>query len=234
MERARKIAVDYVEVERRQIEEVGPYDLEGLFVRLDYAISQIKAKRVLLDTIEVLFSGFKEESVIRSELRRLFCWLKDHNVTAMVTAESGVGTFITRHVLEEYVADSVIVLDQRVTDQISTRRIRVLKYRGSAHGTNEYPFLIGEHGLSILPINSVGLTHDAPSDRISSGVDGLDEMLGGRGFYRASSVLVSGSARTGFSRTVNLALRTVLEPHTTFLHLTLRSQESCICHCPAM
>jgi circadian clock protein KaiC len=199
MERAGKIAIDYVEIERRQIEEVGPYDLEGLFVRLDYAISQIKAKRVLLDTIEVLFSGFTNESVIRSELRRLFRWLKDHNVTAVVTAESGVGRFVSRHGLEEYVADCVIVLDHRVTDQISTRRIRVLKYRGSAHGTNEYPFLIGEHGLSVLPITSVGLTHDAPSERISTGVEGLDDMLGGRGFYRASSVLVGGSAGTGKS-----------------------------------
>jgi circadian clock protein KaiC len=199
MERSGKISIDYVEVERRQIEEVGPFDLEGLFVRLDYAISQIKAKRVLLDTIEVLFSGFTDEGTIRSELRRLFRWLKDRGVTAVVTAESGVGSFVTRHGLEEYVADCVIVLDQRVTDQISTRRIRVLKYRGSAHGTNEYPFLIGERGLSVLPITSVGLTHGAPSERISSGVDGLDEMLGGRGFYRASSVLVSGNAGTGKS-----------------------------------
>jgi circadian clock protein KaiC len=199
MERAGKIAIDYVEVERQRIEEVGPYDLEGLFVRLDHAIRQIKAKRVLLDTIEVLFSGFTNEALIRSELRRLFRWLKDHEVTAVVTAESGTGSLITRHGLEEYVADCVIMLDQRVTDQIATRRIRVLKYRGSAHGTNEYPFVMGERGLSVLPITSLGLTHDAPTERISTGVEGLDEMLGGRGFYRASSVLVSGTAGTGKS-----------------------------------
>jgi circadian clock protein KaiC len=199
MERAGKIAIDYVEVERQRIEEVGPYDLEGLFVRLNHVIRLIKAKRVLLDTLEVLFSGFTNEALIRSELRRLFRWLKDHEVTAVVTAESGSGSFITRHGLEEYVADCVIVLDQRVSEQISTRRIRVLKYRGSAHGTNEYPFVMGGHGLSVLPITSVGLTHDAPIERISTGVEGLDEMLHGRGFYRASSVLVSGTAGTGKS-----------------------------------
>ncbi len=199
MERAGKISIDYVEVQRDRIEEVGDYDLEALFVRLDYAIKQIKAKRVLLDTIEVLFAGFTNEGLIRSELRRLFRWLKDHEVTAVVTAESGTGTLITRHGLEEYVADCVIMLDQRVTEQISTRRIRVLKYRGSAHGTNEYPFLMGERGLSVLPITSVGLTHDAPTERMSSGIEVLDDMLGGRGFYRSSSVLVSGTAGTGKS-----------------------------------
>lgn len=199
MERTGKIAVDYIEVERRLIEEVGAYDLEGLFIRLDHAIKQVNAKRVLLDTLEVLFAGFSNEAVIRSELRRLFRWLKDRGVTAVVTAESGAGSLVTRHGLEEYVADCVIVLDHRVTEQISTRRIRVLKYRGTMHGTNEYPFLIGEHGLSVLPITSVGLTHDAPTERISTGVAGLDEMMGAKGYYRSSSILVSGTAGTGKS-----------------------------------
>jgi len=195
----KKLFIDYVHVERRQIEETGEYDLEGLFIRLDHAIKSIKAKRVLLDTIEVLFSGLRNESIVRSELRRLFRWLKERNVTAVITAEAGDNSFLTRHGLEEYVADCVIVLDHRVREQISTRRIRVVKYRGSTHGTNEYPFLINETGISVVPITALSLNHKASSERISSGIAGLDEMLGGKGFFRASSVLVTGTAGTGKS-----------------------------------
>ena len=196
--RDKKLLVDHVHIERREIEETGEYDLQGLFIRLEHAIDTIKAKRVLLDTVEVLFSGLQNIAVVRSELRRMFRWLKDKGVTAVVTAEMGAGE-LTRRGLEEYVADCVIMLDHRVSEQISTRRIRVVKYRGSFHGTNEYPFLIDNDGISVLPITAIGLTHQASTERLSSGIEGLDEMLGGRGFYRASSVLVSGTAGTGKS-----------------------------------
>jgi circadian clock protein KaiC len=197
--REKKLFIDYVHVERRQIEETGEYDLEGLFIRLDHAIKSVKAKRVLLDTIEVLFSGLRNEGIVRSELRRLFRWLKERGVTAIITAEAGDNTFLTRHGLEEYVADCVVVLDHRVNEQISTRRIRVVKYRGSTHGTNEYPFLLHENGMSVLPITALGLSHKASTERVSSGVVGLDSMLGGKGFFRTSSVLVTGTAGTGKS-----------------------------------
>ncbi len=199
MVRRKKIAIDYVHVERRQIEETGVYDLEGLFIRLDHAIKSINAKRVVLDTIEVLFAGLRNEAIVRSELRRLFRWLKDRGVTAVITAEAGDGKTLTRHGLEEYVADCVIFLDHRVNEQISTRRIRVVKYRGSTHGTNEYPFLLGEQGITVLPITSLGLDHKASSDRVSTGVKGLDGMMGDLGFFRGSSVLVTGTAGTGKS-----------------------------------
>ncbi|HKT68964.1 MAG TPA: ATPase domain-containing protein, partial [Terriglobales bacterium] len=175
--RARKLLVDYVYIERREIEETGEYDLEGLFIRLEHAIKRIKAKRILLDTIEVLFSGLGNEAILRAELRRLFRWLSNHGLTAMVTAERGDGA-LTRYGLEEYVADCVLLLDHRVNEQVSTRRLRVVKYRGSAHGTDEYPFLIDRSGISVFPITSVGLAHEAQSERISSGVSGLDKMLG--------------------------------------------------------
>lgn len=196
--RDRKLAIDYVQVERKQIEETGEYDLEALFIRLRHAIDRVKAKRVLLDTIEVLFSDLKEEGIVRAELRRIFHWLKDAGMTAVITAETGSNA-LSRHGLEEYVADCVIVLDHRVTEQVSTRRLRVMKYRGSSHGTNEYPFLLNDRGISVLPITSVGLTHSAPIERISSGIESLDRMLGGKGFFRGSSVLVTGSAGTGKS-----------------------------------
>ncbi len=196
--RDKKLAIDHVRVERREIEETGEYDLEALFIRLNHAIDSIKAKRVVLDTIEVLFSGLNNLAIVRSELRRLFRWLKNKGVTAIVTAETGSGS-ITRHGLEEYVADCVIMLDHRVTEQISTRRIRVVKYRGSLHGTNEYPFLLDDQGISVLPITSVGLTHQATTEHVSSGIAGLNDMLSKHGFYRASSVLVSGTAGTGKS-----------------------------------
>lgn len=196
--RGKKLVVDYVHVERKQIEETGDYDLEALFIRLRHAIQQVKAKRVLIDTLEVLFSGLKDEAVVRAELRRIFHWLKEAGVTAVITSETGNRT-LTRHGLEEYVADCVIVLDHRVTEQVSTRRLRVLKYRGSRHGTNEYPFLLDENGISVLPITSLGLTHSALTERVSSGVDGLDRMLAGKGFFRGSSILITGSAGTGKS-----------------------------------
>lgn len=196
--KAKKLVIDHVHVERREIEETGEYDLEALFIRLDHAIRSIKAKRVLLDTIEVLFAGLSNAAIVRSELARLFRWLKDRGVTSFITAETGDGA-LTRHGLEEYVADCVILLDHRVSEQVSTRRIRLVKYRGSSHGTNEYPFLLNNDGIAVLPITAVGLTHPAPTERISSGVAGLDAMLGGRGFYRGSSVLISGTAGTGKS-----------------------------------
>jgi circadian clock protein KaiC len=199
LQRRKKLTLDYVHVERRQIEETGEYDLEGLFIRLDHSIRSINAKRVVLDTIEVLFAGLRNEAVVRSELRRLFRWLKDRGVTAVITAEAGDGTTLTRHGLEEYVADCVIFLDHRVNEQISTRRIRVVKYRGSTHGTNEYPFLINADGISVLPITALGLDHKASSERVSTGLSGLDEMMGSLGFFRGSSVLVTGTAGTGKS-----------------------------------
>lgn len=194
----KKLIVDYVFIERSEIEETGDYDLEGLFLRLGHAIDQIGAKRVVLDTLEVLFSALPNEAIIRAELRRLFRWLKERGVTAVITCERGEGT-LTRYGLEEYVADCVILLDNRVQNQISTRRMRIIKYRGTSHGTNEYPFLIDESGFSVLPITSLGLNHKAPTERISSGVERLDTMLGGKGFYRASSILISGTAGTGKS-----------------------------------
>ncbi|HEX6862150.1 MAG TPA: circadian clock protein KaiC, partial [Thermoanaerobaculia bacterium] len=176
-----KLVVDYVHVERSEIEETGEYDLEGLFIRLGFAIDSIGAKRVVLDTLEVLFGGLENEAILRSELRRLFRWLKDRGVTAVITGERGEGS-LTRHGLEEYVSDCVILLDHRLNDQLATRRLRVVKYRGSIHGTNEYPFLIDERGIEVLPVTSLGLTHEATSERVSSGVPGLDQMLDGRGF----------------------------------------------------
>ncbi len=193
-----KLSVDYVHIERSEIEENGEYDLEALFIRLGFAIDSVGARRVVLDTLEVLFGSLSDEGILRAELRRLFRWLKDRGVTAIITAERGEGA-LTRHGLEEYVSDCVILLDHRVTDQVSTRRLRVVKYRGSSHGTNEYPFLIHEGGVDVLPITSVGLDHEVSRERVSSGLERLDAMLGGKGFYRGSSVLISGTAGTGKS-----------------------------------
>ncbi len=194
----KKLLLDYVFIERSEIEETGEYDLEGLFLRLGHAIDTIGAQRVVLDTLEALFSNLPNEGIIRAELRRLFRWLKDKGVTAVITCERGEGT-LTRYGLEEYVADCVILLDHRVQNQISTRRMRIVKYRGTSHGTNEYPFLIDRKGFSVLPITSVGLNHKASTERISSGIERLDTMLNGKGFYRSSSILVSGTAGTGKS-----------------------------------
>jgi len=192
----KKLLIDFVKVERNEIEETGDYDLEGLFIRLNAAIESIGAKRVVLDTIETLFSGLQNEGILRAELRRLFRWLKDKGVTAVITGERGEGK-LTRRGLEEYVSDCVILLDHRVTEQVSTRRMRIVKYRGTTHGTNEYPFLIDEDGFSVLPITSLGLKHQVSNERVSSGVERLDTMLGGKGYYRGSTILVSGTAGTG-------------------------------------
>ena len=194
----KKLLLDYIFIERSEIEETGEYDLEGLFVRLGHAIDSIGAKRIVLDTLEALFSALSNEAIIRAELRRLFRWLKEKGVTAVITCERGDGT-LTRYGLEEYVADCVILLDHRIQNQISTRRLRIVKYRGTAHGTNEYPFFIDEKGFSVLPITSIGLSHTAPTEYVSSGIPRLDTMLNGRGFYRGSSILLSGTAGTGKS-----------------------------------
>jgi circadian clock protein KaiC len=191
-----KLVIDHVHVERSEIEETGEYDLEGLFIRLGHAIDSIGAKRVVLDTLETLFSGLSNVAILRAELRRLFRWLKDKGVTAIVTAERGEGA-LTRHGLEEYVSDCVILLDHRVHDQVSTRRLRIVKYRGSTHGGNEYPFLIDVNGFSVLPVTSLDLKHAVSNERLSSGISRLDSMLGGKGFFRGSSILVTGTAGTG-------------------------------------
>jgi circadian clock protein KaiC len=188
--------LDYVRIERSEIEETGEYDLEGLFVRLNSMIDEVGAKRVAIDTIESLFAGLPNQAILRAELRRLFRWLKEKGVTAVITGEQGERT-LTRHGLEEYVSDCVIFLDHRVVDQIATRRLRVVKYRGSSHGTNEYPTMIDEHGLSVLPISSLGLDYEVSRGRMPTGIDRLDAMLGGKGYYCGSSILVSGSAGTG-------------------------------------
>lgn len=214
---ARKlIAMDHIYIERSEIEETGEYDLEGLFVRLAYAIDSIKAKRIVLDTIESLFSGLTNAGILRAELRRLFLWLKNRGITAVITGESGENT-LSRYGLEEYVADCVILLDFRVREQISTRRLRIVKYRGSAHGTDEYPFLIEKTGISILPVTSLGLDHAVSSERISSGIPRLDHMLGGKGFYRGSTILISGTAGMG---------KTSLA--TKFVEAACRRSERCL------
>ena len=212
----KKLLVDYVHVDRSEIEETGEYDLEALFIRLSHAVNSIGAKRVVLDTIEALFSGLKNEGILHAELRRLFRWLRDHDLTAVITAEKGQTT-LTRHGMEEYVTDAVLSLDHRVHEQISTRRIRVVKYRGSHHGTNEYPFLIDTDGLSVLPVTSLGLEHRASSDKVSTGLAKLDVMLGGEGFFRGSTVLVSGTAGTG---------KTTLAAH--FADAACRRGERCL------
>jgi circadian clock protein KaiC len=192
----KKLALDYVRVEPAEIIEAGEYDFEGLFLRLGLAIDSVGAKRIVLDTIESLFGGFTNQALLRSELRRLFRYLKDRGVTALITGERGEGS-LTRQGLEEYVSDCVILLDHRVTDQLSTRRMRIVKYRGSTHGTNEYPFLIDERGISVLPVTGLTLDHTVSDERVSSGIPRLDTMLGGKGYYRGSSILVSGTAGTG-------------------------------------
>jgi circadian clock protein KaiC len=194
----KKLYIDHIFLERSEIEETGEYDLEGLFIRLNHAIDSIGAKRVVIDTIESIFAGLPNPNILRAELRRLFRWLKEKKVTTIITGERGDST-LTRQGLEEYVSDCVIILDHRVTEQTSTRRMRIVKYRGTFHGTNEYPFLIDENGISVLPITSMGLTHTVTSERISSGIKELDSMLGGKGYFKGSSVLVSGTAGTGKS-----------------------------------
>lgn len=192
----KKLFLDYIYIEPSEIQETGDYDLEGLFIRLQHAVDSVGAKRVCLDTLEALFSGFSNDGVLRAELRRLFRWLKDRNLTTVVTAEKGEKT-LTRHGLEEYVSDCVILLDHRIRDQISTRRLRIVKYRGTSHGADEYPFLIDRQGISVLPVTSLRMEHEVSLERVSTGIADLDEMLGGKGIYRGSSVLISGTAGSG-------------------------------------
>ncbi len=213
---SKRLLVDYVHIERSEIEETGEYDLEGLFIRLGNAIDSIGAKRVVLDTIESLFAGLPNPSILRAELRRLFRWLKKKGMTAVITGERGENA-LTRHGLEEYVSDCVILLDHRVLNQVSTRRMRIVKYRGSIHGTNEFPFLIDERGLTVMPITSLGLKHTVTSQRISTGIPRLDTMLGGKGYFRGSTVLVSGTAGTG---------KTSVAAH--FADAACRRRERCI------
>jgi circadian clock protein KaiC len=213
---AGKLAVDHVRVERSEIEETGQYDLEGLFVRLGYAVDSVGAKRIVLDTIESLFSGFTDTAILRAELRRLFAWIKERGLTAIITGERGNG-LLTRHGLEEYISDCVILLDNRVIDQISTRRLRVVKYRGSAHGTNEYPFLIDDAGISVLPVTSSGIDRPVSNEIISTGIAGLDAMLRNGGLYRGSSILLSGVAGTG---------KTTIGSH--FINAACRRGERCM------
>ncbi len=216
LQEEKKIRIDHVHIELSEIEETGEYDLDGLFIRLGHAIDSIGAKRVVLDTIENLFSGLTNQTILRAELRRLFHWLKDKGVTAVITGERGEG-HLTRQGLEEYVSDCVILLDHRIINQISTRRLRIVKYRGSVHGTNEYPFLIDNDGFSVLPVTSLTLEKPVLSDRVSSGIPALDNMLDKRGFFKGSSVLVSGTAGTG---------KTSIAAY--FASATCRREEKCI------
>lgn len=213
------LAIDHVQIDPHQIAETGEYDLEGLFIRLRHAIESIGARRVVLDTVETLFTGFSNEGLLRSEIRRLFQFLKSFGVTAVVTGERGEKT-LTRFGLEEYVADCVILLDQRVTDQISTRRLRVVKYRGSKHGGNEYPFLIDEQGFSVMPITSIGLRHTVSNEVISTGVPDLDAMLGVGGIYRGSTALLSGTAGTGKTTLSSALARVTCERGERVLYFT--------------
>ncbi len=212
----KKLALDYVYIERSQIEETGEYDLEGLFIRINEAIKSVRAKRVVLDTIESLFAGLSNTGILRAELRRLFRWLKEKGVTAVVTGERG-SDGLTRHGLEEYISDCVIFLDHRVTDQVPTRRLRIIKYRGTSHGTNEYPFLIDEGGITVVPITSLKLDAPVPRERISTGVPQLDVMFGGKGYYRGSTVLVTGGSGSG---------KTSLACH--FVNAACRRGERCL------
>jgi circadian clock protein KaiC len=219
------VTLDFVRVEPSEIEETGEYDLEGLFVRLGQAIDQNSAKRVVLDTLEALFVALPNQGILRAELRRLFRWLKDRGVTAIITAERGQGTF-TRHGLEEYVSDCVILLDHQVADQISTRRLRVVKYRGSAHGTNEFPFFIDHNGFSVLPITSLSLTHDAPTERMSTGLGELDAMLDGKGLYRGSSTLLSGTPGSGKSSLVAHAIHAACQRGERCVYFPLEESQA--------
>jgi circadian clock protein KaiC len=198
LERRRLLSVDHIRVDRSEIEENGEYNLEGLFIRLDLALGSIKAKRLVIDTLETVFGGLSDHALLRSELKRLFNWLKERGVTTIITAERGEGA-LTRHGLEEYVSDCVVLLDHRVSEQVSTRRMRVVKYRGSTHGANEYPFLIDREGLTVVPITNSELRHAVSTRFVGTGVPALDHMLGGKGYYEGSSVLVSGTAGSGKS-----------------------------------
>ncbi|MEP6703720.1 MAG: circadian clock protein KaiC [Acidobacteriota bacterium] len=224
LERKKKLHLEYIHIEPSEMQETGEYDLEGLFIRLGYAIDSIGAKRVVLDTIETLFGGLSNQALLRGELRRLFRWLKDRGVTAVITGERGDGT-LTRQGLEEYVSDCVILLDHRVIDQVSTRRLRVVKYRGTHHGTNEYPFLIDERGIDVLPVTSLRLDHESSEKRISTGVPDLDAMLAG-GIYRGSTVLLSGTSGTGKSTLASQFARASAEAGERALYLAFEESPS--------
>ncbi|MEB3828373.1 circadian clock protein KaiC [Phormidium sp. CCY1219] len=211
-----KFAIDYIHLDRSEIQETGEYNLEGLFMRLAIAIDKVKAKRVVLDTLEVLFGGLENGAIVRSEMRRLFRWLKERGVSAIVTAES-TDNSLTRQGLEEFVSDCVIRLEQHVSDRIATRTLQIIKYRGSKHGTNQYPFLIQHHGISVVPITSLALDHQVSNERISTGIPRLDTMLGGKGYYRGSSILITGTAGTGKSS---------IAAH--FAHATCQRGEKCL------
>lgn len=228
LEARKLLVVEFVKVDRSEIQEAGDYDLEGLFVRLGHAIDSVKAKRVVLDTLEALFTAFTNEAILRAELRRLFSWLKERGVTAVITGETGSGT-LTRYGLEEYVSDCVIALDNRVVDQVSTRRMRIVKYRGSAHGANEYPFLIDETGFSVLPVTSLGLDYEVSKERVSTGVDALDDMLDGGGYFRGSSVLISGTAGTGKSSLAALFANASCRRKERVLYFALEESSKQVC-----
>jgi circadian clock protein KaiC len=210
------LATDYVKIERQEMHETGEYDLEALFIRLNHAVKKVGARRVVLDTIDTLFAGIPNEAVVRSELRRLFDWLKDRKLTTVITAERGEGS-LTRNGIEEYVSDCVILLDHRIIDDLSTRRLRVVKYRGTSHGTNEYPFLIDEQGIAVVPITSLGLSHLASDELVSSGLPELDAMLAGKGYFKGSSILLSGGPGTG---------KTTMGAH--FAEATCRRGDRCL------
>lgn len=220
-----KIVIEHIAIDPSEVAEVGDYDLEALFLRLEFAVDQIGAKRIVLDTIESLFSAFTNPAILRAEIRRLFDWLKSKGLTAIITGERGDGT-LTRQGLEEYVSDCVILLDHRVDNQISTRRLRIVKYRGTAHGTNEYPFLIDEEGFSVLPVSSLGLGHKVFDERISSGVPDLDEMLVGGGFFRGSSVLLTGVAGAGKSSLACMMVNAACERGERALYLSFEESEA--------
>lgn len=223
-----KLKLDHVRIERSEIEETGAYDLEGLFIRLGHAIDSIGAKRVVLDTIESLFSGLNNQAVLRSEIRRLFRWLKEKGVTAIITGERGDGS-LTRQGLEEYVSDCVILLDHRVIDQISTRRLRIVKYRGTTHGTNEYPFLIDKDGISVLPVTSLELKYVSSNEKRSTGIDGIDEMLDGKGYYKGSGILVSGTAGTGKTSIASYMAAACCKRNERVLYFAFEESETQIC-----
>ena len=220
-----KIHIEHIAIDPSEVAEIGDYDLEALFLRLEFAVDQIGAKRIVLDTIESLFSAFSNPAILRAEIRRLFDWLKQKGLTAVITGERGDGT-LTRQGLEEYVSDCVILLDHRVDNQISTRRLRIVKYRGTAHGTNEYPFLIDEDGFSVLPVSSLGLGHKVFEDRISTGVPDLDAMLTGGGFYRGSSILLTGVAGSGKSSLACMMADAACQRGERALYLSFEESEA--------
>jgi circadian clock protein KaiC len=190
------LVVDACRVDATEFVTTGEFDLDGLFIRLSAAVQAVGARRVVLDTIEVLFGALDNEAVVRAEFSRLLRWLKDQGLTTLITGERGREGQLTRYGIEEYVSDCVIVLDHRMHDEIATRRLRIVKYRGSRHGTNEYPFLVTDRGLMIWPITSTRLTYPVSTERISLGVPRLDQMLTG-GVHRGSTVLITGTAGTG-------------------------------------